>query len=250
MNTLIALQKDFDSKRQTKFDWAAPITEESYSSLTHNALALAGEVGELANEIKKFDRGDFSFDQLLDRMPSELADVLIYVIKIAYQSDIDLEKAFLEKLEHNKRRFPRSVVPESGKVTMESFPGFDAIKRFATNGLAESIDVWSERAAAASDVESLARLDSLAAECSVRLPADSRHKYAVALIVGVFVEAGSLEGRPEARDAFWRKLEPVAAAQGFGRREIAALTAEGDAIAGEVVAVLATAEIEANSNGE
>ena len=38
-------------------------------------------------------------------LPDELADVFIYVIKLADQLGIDLEQAFLEKVELNKERF-------------------------------------------------------------------------------------------------------------------------------------------------
>ena len=39
------------------------------------------------------------------RLSNELADVFIYVVKLADQLGIDLERAFLEKVELNKERF-------------------------------------------------------------------------------------------------------------------------------------------------
>lgn len=108
LNELVEMQRRFDSVRETTFPWSLPISAENSSALTHNVLALAGEVGELANLVKKFDRGDFSFEDLKKSMPGELADILIYLIKISYQSGLDLEKAFTEKLHQNEMRFPAS----------------------------------------------------------------------------------------------------------------------------------------------
>ena len=106
LSEIVSLQRQFDQSRESSFGWSRQITSGDTSALIHNSLALAGEVGELANLVKKHDRGDFSFDELLSQMPGELADIFIYLIKIAYQSGIDLEAAFLEKLEQNEGRFP------------------------------------------------------------------------------------------------------------------------------------------------
>lgn len=102
---LVELQMQFDAERETTFHWSAPIREGETGALSHNALALAGEVGELANLVKKYERGDFGFDEMISSLPGELADILIYVVKLAYQSGIDLESAFLSKLQENRERF-------------------------------------------------------------------------------------------------------------------------------------------------
>ncbi len=105
INDMIELQRQFDAVRETTFRWSEPIRDGSTAALSHNALALAGEVGELANLVKKLERGDFGFGELMASLPGELADILIYVLKIAYQSDVDLERAFLSKVEQNRERF-------------------------------------------------------------------------------------------------------------------------------------------------
>lgn len=54
------------------------------------ALALAGEVGELANEVKKIrrdDRGELTADRSF-RCVSELADVLAYAAVLARHLDV------------------------------------------------------------------------------------------------------------------------------------------------------------------
>lgn len=105
---MVARQREFDLRRATTFDWSLPFSESDSRPLLHNVLALAGEVGELANLAKKYDRGDFDYDHLMGLVPGELADILIYVLKLAYQGDIDLERAFLDKIAQNEGRFPAS----------------------------------------------------------------------------------------------------------------------------------------------
>jgi NTP pyrophosphatase (non-canonical NTP hydrolase) len=58
--------------------------------------------------LKKVTRGDFTFDQSKPELSAELADIFIYLIKIANQADIDIEHATLNKIEHNKLRFKRA----------------------------------------------------------------------------------------------------------------------------------------------
>ncbi|WP_238422595.1 MazG nucleotide pyrophosphohydrolase domain-containing protein [Gordonia sp. 'Campus'] len=107
ISEFVRRQQEFDSRRGVETRWSAAISEQDTSALMHNSLALAGEVGELANLVKKYDRGDFPFAHLLDLLPGELADIAIYVVKLAYQSGIDLEAALLAKLSENENRFPR-----------------------------------------------------------------------------------------------------------------------------------------------
>jgi len=102
---IIKLQKEFDSKHQIKHNWAQEITEENFQQLQFLVLSLAGEVGEMANCVKKVVRGDQQYDTSKERIAEELTDVFIYVLKLAYQMDIDLESSYLQKLEINKSRF-------------------------------------------------------------------------------------------------------------------------------------------------
>lgn len=102
---LIARQKAFDEAHATKFEWAQQISAQQTQPLLYIALALAGEVGELANVVKKLERGDYDFAHAVPLLKEEIADVLIYLLKLAYQTDIDLEAAFLEKLHKNRTRF-------------------------------------------------------------------------------------------------------------------------------------------------
>ena len=55
------------------------------------ALGLVSEVGEVAGKMKKFLRGDFTLDVLIDGMYKELGDVLWYVAMLAEELDVPLD---------------------------------------------------------------------------------------------------------------------------------------------------------------
>ncbi|WP_233712295.1 nucleotide pyrophosphohydrolase [Kribbella turkmenica] len=73
-------------------------------------LALVGEVGELA-ELFQWLPADAAADRareghLHERAGEELADVLIYLVRLADILDIDLGTASLRKLRSSSSRFP------------------------------------------------------------------------------------------------------------------------------------------------
>lgn len=76
---------------------------------TYFGVALAGEVGEACNDIKKWSRGDFDQNELILRLSKELPDVLIYLVMLAAYLDIDLEEAWMAKKEYNNERYKRST---------------------------------------------------------------------------------------------------------------------------------------------
>lgn len=74
-------------------------------TIEYDLLALAGEVGEACNDLKKYIRGDFGFVELRSRLAKELPDILIYLVMAAAILDIDLEDAYVAKKEYNNRRY-------------------------------------------------------------------------------------------------------------------------------------------------
>jgi NTP pyrophosphatase (non-canonical NTP hydrolase) len=60
-------------------------------------VALAGEVGEAANIVKKINRGDFTLDEKRKDLADELADVLIYLDAVAAAAGIDMAEAVTRK---------------------------------------------------------------------------------------------------------------------------------------------------------
>ena len=70
-------------------------------------VSLTGELGETANIVKKIVRGDFKLDEKKDELQEEITDVFIYLLKLSYQLDIDLEKAYADKMKKNWERFSK-----------------------------------------------------------------------------------------------------------------------------------------------
>jgi NTP pyrophosphatase (non-canonical NTP hydrolase) len=76
------------------------------------ALAMAGEVGELLNLIKKQWRGDFTpatMGAWREKLKEEFADVRIYLELLARSFDVDLDKACEEKMPELLRRWPEAA---------------------------------------------------------------------------------------------------------------------------------------------
>jgi NTP pyrophosphatase (non-canonical NTP hydrolase) len=75
--------------------------------------AVTGELGELANLIKKVQRGDFTMEEARPNIAKELADVQVYLDILAFQCGVDLGKATQEKFNEVSRRVGCDVVLES-----------------------------------------------------------------------------------------------------------------------------------------
>lgn len=63
-------------------------------------VAVTGEVGELASDLKSLRRGDFyelSAEEIKKKLSHEMADIITYIDILAMQLDIDLGKAIKDK---------------------------------------------------------------------------------------------------------------------------------------------------------
>lgn len=135
------LQQRFDASRGFNFEEALGLGsaesgrpgvtsphDSDLRRLEYTTLALSGEVGELANVIKKARRSLWlgqTPEPFADVVSDELADILSYVLKISHISKVDLELAYLEKLCRNCMRFPSQGVGEERghTVTICGLPG-------------------------------------------------------------------------------------------------------------------------------
>ena len=97
----------------------------------YSLIGLAGEVGEIANLVKRARRAYAQSGRALSlpQLSEEIADVLSYLLKLAAQADVDPTRAYLAKMCLNAHRFrdarmgpPRAVSlcgpPGSGKSTL------------------------------------------------------------------------------------------------------------------------------------
>jgi len=83
---------------------------EQFHSPKNLVMALSGEVGELS-EIFQWLTEDQSnkeniSDEDLAKVREEVADILLYIIRLSDKLDIDLEQAVLDKLKINKDKYP------------------------------------------------------------------------------------------------------------------------------------------------
>ncbi len=67
-------------------------------------LLLGEEMGELFQAIRKAEKMTIDHNSKFGTIEEELADIFIYICSIANSYNIDLEKAFREKEEVNKKR--------------------------------------------------------------------------------------------------------------------------------------------------
>lgn len=110
LNRLVEMQIAFSREKFPQF-WEIRDGRDLALRLEYLTNALAGEVGEAANLVKKvvrgvvYGRGDVRLEDVREQLVEEVTDVFIYLLTIAGLLGIDLEKAFFQKLEKNKRRF-------------------------------------------------------------------------------------------------------------------------------------------------
>ncbi len=89
-----------------------------FHDLKSLTLALTGEVGEVAELVQWLpaEQAVTADDDLRERLGEELADVLLYLLRLADVAEIDLGAEALKKLARNESRFPvdghRGVAPE------------------------------------------------------------------------------------------------------------------------------------------
>ena len=66
--------------------------------------AVCGELGELANLIKKIERGDFTLEEARPHLADELADVATYLDLLANRAGVDLGEAVRSKFNRVSER--------------------------------------------------------------------------------------------------------------------------------------------------
>ena len=76
----------------------------AHQSIIDKCLLLGEEVGELFKAVRKSEGLAVDSNSNFTEIGDELTDIFIYLCAIANRKGIDLEKAFREKEEKNKRR--------------------------------------------------------------------------------------------------------------------------------------------------
>ena len=109
LDELTAKLREFANER----DW------EQFHTPRNLLLALVGEVGELAEQFQ-WVNDDQVAEVISDpsrhkAVSDELADVLIYLARLADVLGVDLASATIEKLDENSTRYPPEVVRGSSQ---------------------------------------------------------------------------------------------------------------------------------------
>lgn len=78
-------------------------------SLAEWMNAVAGELGEAANIIKKVRRGDLTLEEARPMLEEEFADIVTYLDITAMQAGIDLGKATMDKFNKVSKRVGSTI---------------------------------------------------------------------------------------------------------------------------------------------
>lgn len=97
--------------------------EENWTT-AHWMQATVGELGELANLLKKVDRGDFSLDAVRHEVAKELADVQAYLDILALKLGVDLGQATIDKFNEVSERIGSHVFLGEKQAQLPDRPGF------------------------------------------------------------------------------------------------------------------------------
>jgi dCTP diphosphatase len=113
---------DFDQLRQQVAAFAQDRDWDQFHSVRNLILALVGEVGEIAEIVQWVS--DDKINELLksggrERLAQELADVLIYLVRVADKSGVDLAKAVSDKLAENDAKYPKDKARGNAKKYTE-----------------------------------------------------------------------------------------------------------------------------------
>ena len=109
---------DLEDLRREVAQFAKDRDWDQFHSVRNLVLAMVGEVGEVAEILQWVD--DDRVSELInsggrDRLAEELADVLIYLVRVADRSGVNLERAVRDKLTSNNEKYPKDKSRGSAK---------------------------------------------------------------------------------------------------------------------------------------
>jgi NTP pyrophosphatase (non-canonical NTP hydrolase) len=88
----------FDKFQQINAQRCREAFDENLHDVGFFCIAIAGETGEMCNEVKKALRGDYPIESVRDKVLEELADVITYcdlmITKLGGNTEIELIRKF------------------------------------------------------------------------------------------------------------------------------------------------------------
>lgn len=99
---------DIDALQKRLADFASERDWEQFHSPKNLAMALAAEAGELVEEFQWLTEDQSANLDATKKqaVAHELADVLIYLVRLADRLDVDLDIAVAEKIRINAEKYP------------------------------------------------------------------------------------------------------------------------------------------------
>jgi len=117
INKLIEEIKKFHDER----DW------DQFHNPKDIFIALVSEIGELAECYRWLNEKEISIIHTdLDKkkkVEEEIADIMVYLLTLAYKTNIDIVKVIEEKLEKNKKKYPVEKAKGKHSNFIEGFKG-------------------------------------------------------------------------------------------------------------------------------
>ena len=112
---------DLEELRVRINDFASERDWNQFHSPKNLSMALVVEAGELVEQfqwLKESESYDLSKEKLA-AVEEEIADIFVYLIRIAHQLDIDLVSAAKKKIELNESKYPAEKVRGSARKYTE-----------------------------------------------------------------------------------------------------------------------------------
>ena len=115
------LVSDLEELRARINNFASERDWNQFHSPKNLSMALIVEAGELVEQfqwLKESESYDLSKEKLV-AVEEEIADIFVYLIRIAHQLDIDLVSAANKKIKLNESKYPAEIVRGSAKKYTE-----------------------------------------------------------------------------------------------------------------------------------
>lgn len=96
---------------------------DQFHSIKNLAMALSVETSELVEIfqwLKESESNNIANDlDMKIKVEEEIADIFVYLMRIAIKSDVDIEEAVLKKLKKNAKKYPVDKAKGSAKKYTE-----------------------------------------------------------------------------------------------------------------------------------
>lgn len=99
---------DFDELTKTILKFRDDRDWKQFHSPKNSAIALINESSELLEHFKWHDGKETEeyIKKHRQKIEDEISDVLFWVLLLSYDLNINIKKAFMRKMQQNKRKYP------------------------------------------------------------------------------------------------------------------------------------------------